>query len=126
VGMAPPALGVNTSVAATFAFPAKRWAGATVNEVKSTRSPMLPVANVSKPVAFASCEVMTDMPVAEPAVTSPVSRPVKVIVTDTLAATCPVPDVVMMREVDDGAAAVAATLEALTATLGAGQPKAKK
>ena len=124
--IAPPAEGVNTKVAATFAFPAKRSASDTENEAKLTRSPIVPVANVSKPAEFASCDVTTEIPAGLLAVTSPVSKPVKVTVTETLANICPVPDVVMTSDVDDGAAAVAATLGELIATFGAGQPAAKK
>ena len=87
---------------------------------------MVPVANVSKPAEFASCDVTTEIPAGLLAVTSPVSKPVKVTVTEALANICPVPDVVMTSDVDEGAVAVAATLGELIATFGAGQPVAKK
>jgi hypothetical protein len=66
------------------------------------------------------------MPVSLLALTFPVTKPVNVTVTGTLASMSPLPDVVITRAVGEGAAAVPATLKELMATAGAGQPGAKK
>ena len=66
------------------------------------------------------------MPVLLLALTFPVTRPVNVTVTDSLANMSPFPDVVMTRAVDEGVAAVPATFTELITTPGAGQPRAKK
>jgi hypothetical protein len=66
------------------------------------------------------------MPVALFALTSPVTKPVNVTVTEAFAAMVPAPDVVITNDVDEGTAANPKTLMELMATLGSGQPRAKK
>ena len=123
--IAPPALGTNTKVAAALVFAAKRSDSDTPNDVNKTRSPMLPLAQVSVGSKSGSRDVTTKMPVALSALTSPVTNPVKVTVTETFADMMPSPNVVMTSDVDEGAAAVPATCSELMATLGWGQPRAK-
>jgi hypothetical protein len=48
--IAPPTVGTKRKVADTPVFPAKRSASETVNDVNDTRSPMLPLAHVSRPL----------------------------------------------------------------------------
>ena len=123
---APPTVGTKTKVAEAFCLPAKRSDSGIVNEVNDTRSPILPVAHVSEPSVSGLLDVATDMPVALLALAGPVIKPVKVTVTDTNANICPVPDVVITNDVDDGAAAVPLTFKELMTTPGAGLPSAKK
>ena len=66
------------------------------------------------------------MPVALFALTSPVTKPVKVTVTEAFPTIAPAPRVVITNDVAEGAAANPATLWELMATLGSGQPRAKK
>ena len=124
--VAPPADGANTSVADAFVFAAKRSDSGTVNDANDTLSPMLPVEHVSTPSRSGSREVVTYIPVALSALALPVTKPVNVTVTDTPATICPLPDVVITTDVDEGCAAVPATFNELMATPGAGQPSAKK
>ena len=69
--------------------------------------------------------VTTEMPVALSALASPVTRPVNVTVTNTPPNTCPVPDIVITNDVDEGGAAVPSTFMELMKTPGAG-PRTKK
>jgi hypothetical protein len=117
---------VKTKLAEAFFFPATRSDTKIVNDANDTLPPMLPVAHVSKPSRSGFCDVVTYMPVALSALASPVTNPVNVTTTDTLAKICPLPDVVITTDVDEGSAAVPVTFMELMATLGAGQPGAKK
>ncbi len=114
------------NVAETFFLPAKRSDIKIVNDANDTLPPMLPDAHVSKLSRSRSCDVVTYIPVALSALAFPVTKPVNVTTTDTLANICPLPDVVITNDVDEGSAAEPVTFTELIATLGAGQPTAKK
>jgi hypothetical protein len=111
VDISPPSEGENTKVALAFILLAKRSDKNMVNDVNDTLSPIVPLAHGSNSVVSGSLDVITYMPVALLALTCPVTKPVNVTVTGTLANMSPLPDVVITRADEEGASAVPATFK---------------
>ena len=111
---APPAVVVNENVAAAPVFAATRSPLAIANDVPVTCPPIAPDAVPTDAVRSALVDIV--MPVDDPAVSTPMVRPVSVTVTAVLAASFAVP-VVMTMDVVVGAAALPVA-PPLTATPG--------
>ena len=117
-GPAPPAVGVKENVAATPALAATRSPGAMVNKTEVTAPPIEPDATPAD--ATVSASVCTVMPVALPAATAPIVRPLRVMVKAVLAKT-PATAVVMTMELPLLAdVAVMVPTDVLPAALAAG------